>query len=188
MPAWKPIVGRGFSREEFEDYCESLTWTAWRPSFITLHNTGAPSLAQRPNGFTAQHMQNLVTYYRDQKHWSAGPHLFIDDRKIWVFTPLTERGVHSPSFNSRAIGIEMLGDFAVEAFDSGRGAKVRDNAVSAMATLSAVLGLDPNSMRLHREDPETTHACPGPKVQKLAVIQRVMGAMSQHHGGEHAPA
>ncbi len=82
-------------------------------------------------------------------------------------------GVHSPSWNSIALGLEMLGDFDKEAFDTGRGAQVRDNAVAAMASLSAVLGLDPNSMRLHREDPKTTHACPGKNVKKLDVIQRV---------------
>jgi rhodanese-related sulfurtransferase len=82
-------------------------------------------------------------------------------------------GVHSPSWNSIALGVEMLGDYDKDAFDSGRGAKVRDNAVAAMATLSAVLGLDPNTMRLHREDPATTHACPGKNVKKLDVIQRV---------------
>ncbi len=184
MPAWKPIVGKSFSAAEFETYCEGLTWSSWRPSFIVLHNTSVPSLAQRPQGFNAQQIQNLVAYYRDQLGWSAGPHLFVDDKQIWVFTPLTTPGVHSPSWNKVALGIEMLGDYATEAFDSGRGAKVAQNAVAAMAAISGALGLDPATMRLHREDPATTHICPGSHVNKAAVIRRVCDLL---HGGEHTP-
>ena len=184
--AWKGIVGKSFTPESFETYCEGLKWSTWRPNFIALHNTGAPSLAQRPQGLTQQHIANLEAYYRDSQKWSAGPHLFVDDKQIWVFTPLTTSGVHSPSWNSVALGVEMLGDFEKEAFDSGRGAKVRDNVVAAMATLSDVLGLDPTTMRLHREDPKTTHACPGKNVKKLDVIQRVQDKIEQE-AKEHSP-
>ena len=79
----------------------------------------------------------------------------------------------------------MLGNYETEAFDSGRGLKVRKNAVAAMATLSAILGFDPMSMKLHREDPLTTHACPGKKVKKLEVIQEVQELMAARHAGEH---
>jgi hypothetical protein len=182
---WKGIVGRSFSAEDFDKYCHELQWTAWRPSFITLHNMGVPSLAQRPDGLTEKHIQNLVGYYRDTQKWPAGPHLFIDDKQIWVFTPLTVSGVHSPSWNKTALGFEMLGDFEKEAFDSGRGLQVRKNAVAAIATVSAILGLDPNSMKLHREDVRTTHACPGKNVRKLEVIQEVQDLLGERHAGEH---
>ena len=184
MP-WKGIVGKSFTAESFDAYCHELEWTKWRPSFIVLHNTAIPSLAQRPKGLTATHIKGLETFYRDTQKWSAGPHLFIDDTQIWVFTPLTVSGVHSPSWNKVALGIEMLGDFEKEPFDSGRGASVRKNAVAAIATLSAVLGLDPASMRIHREDPLTTHRCPGKNVRKLEVIQEVQDLMVKRHAGEH---
>jgi len=185
MAGWKGIVGETFSAKDFDAYCHTLQWTAWRPSFIALHNTASPSLAQRPNGLTKQHIKNLEAFYRDKQKWKAGPHLFVDDRQIWVFTPLTVSGVHSPSWNKIALGIEMLGNFETEAFNSGRGLKVRKNAVAAMATLCAILGLDPNGIRLHREDPATTHACPGKNVRKLEVIQEVLALMAQRHDGEH---
>jgi hypothetical protein len=185
MDSWKGIVGKAFSREEFDGYCHGLQWTAWRPSFIVLHNTAAPSLKQRPKGLTRQHIANLETFYRDDQHWRAGPHLFIDDLQIWAFTPLTVSGTHSPSWNKLAIGIEMLGDYDAEAFDSGRGLAVRENAIAAIATLTAILGLDPATMRLHREDPLTTHACPGKNVRKLEVIQAVQDLILERHNGEH---
>lgn len=185
--AWKGIVSKSFTPESFETYCETLAWSAWRPKFIVLHNTGAPSLAQRPQGFTRTHIANLEAYYRDDRKWSAGPHLFVDDRHIWVFTPLTVSGVHSPSWNSIALGLEMLGDYDKDLFDSGRGAAVRDNAVAAMAALSAVLGLDLAGMKLHREDPATTHVCPGKNVRKWDVIQRVQDKILEE-AGEHSLA
>jgi hypothetical protein len=185
MPSWKGIVGRSFKPREFDAYCNSLQWINWRPSFIVLHNTVIPSLVQRPNGFTIQHIQNFEKFYRDNQKWSAGPHLFIDDKQIWVFTPLTTSGIHSPSWNSSSLGIEMLGDYSKESFLSGRGLKVRQNTVAAIKILTSVLGLDPISMKLHREDPLTTHACPGSAVRKLEVIQEVHDALIAHHNGEH---
>ena len=185
MPGWKGIVGRSFTPDEFDGYCHTLQWTAWRPSFIVLHNTAIPSLAQRPEGLTRQHIQSLEVFYRDAQGWKAGPHLFVDDRQIWVFTPLTVSGTHSPSWNKVALGIEMLGDFETEAFDSGRGLEVRKNAVAALATVSAILGIAPDTMRLHREDPLTTHACPGKNVRKLDVIQAVQDLIGARHAGEH---
>jgi hypothetical protein len=185
MPNWKPIVGLSFNADQFDSYCHSLQWTAWRPSFIVLHNTATPNLAQRPNGLTQQHIQGLVSYYRDDQHWSAGPHLFVDDRQIWVFTPLTMSGVHSPSWNKLALGIEMLGDYAKESFKDGRGLAVRKNAVAAMASLSAVLGLDPATIRLHKEDPATTHICPGKNVLKAQIVSETQNLMQTRHGGDH---
>lgn len=185
MADWKGIVGTIFMPDEFDSYCHGLQWAAWRPSFIVLHNTAIPSLAQRPKGLTKQHIQNLEAFYRDTQKWKAGPHLFIDDKQIWVFTPLTVSGTHSPSWNKVALGIEMLGDYEKEAFDSGRGLKVRENTVAALATLCAILGIDISTMRLHREDPLTTHACPGKNVRKLEVIQEVQDLIVSRHAGEH---
>jgi hypothetical protein len=185
MPGWKGIVGQSFMSDGFDSYCHTLQWNAWRPSFIVLHNTGVPSLAQRPEGLTQHHIHSLEGYYRDTQKWKAGPHLFIDDKQIWVFTPLTVSGTHSPSWNKVALGVEMLGDYEKEAFDSGRGLQVRENTVAALATLSAVLGIDSQTMRIHREDPLTTHACPGKNVRKLEVIQEVQDLINTRHAGEH---
>lgn len=186
MP-WVEIVGRSFTPAGFQAYCETLRWTTWRPSFVVLHNTASPTLAQRPEGLTSENIQALVGYYRDALHWHAGPHLFVDDRQIWVFTPLTVPGVHSPSWNLVSLGVEMLGDYQTESFSAGRGQKVREHAVQAIATLSAAIGLDPATMRLHHEDPKTTHHCPGDNVHKPDVIAAVQDRLAARHGGEHDP-
>ncbi|AWM07683.2 N-acetylmuramoyl-L-alanine amidase [Bradyrhizobium symbiodeficiens] len=185
MVEWKGIVGTAYTADEFDSYAHALRWSGWRPAFIVVHNTAVPTLAQRPNGFTKQHILNLEGFYRDQQHWKAGPHLFIDDRQIWVFTPLTMSGVHSPSYNKTALGFEMLGDYDRDEFNSGRGLRVQRNAVAAVATMSAVLGLDPDTMKVHKEDPLTTHACPGRTVVKNKFIEKVKELLAERHGGEH---
>lgn len=189
MNAWKGIIGASFTPATFDQYCHLLHWLAWRPSFVVLHNTAVPTLAQRPQGLTKEHIRGLEKYYRDDQHWGAGPHLFVDDRQIWVFTPLTVSGVHSPSWNKLALGIEMLGEYSTEPFDIGRGARVQANAVAAIATLCAVLGLAPATLKLHKEDPLTAHkGCPGAHVSKAAIIQQVQALLVERHAGEHAPA
>lgn len=185
MSTWKGIIGIGHSPKEFDRYCHELVWNAWRPSFIVVHNTAIPTLAQRPNGFSSQHMKNLEIFYRDTQKWKSGPHLFIDDNLIWVFTPLNVSGTHSPSWNKVSLGIEMLGNYDKESFTKGRGLKVQKNTIAALATITGILGLDPNTIKLHREDPLTTHACPGKTVRKLELIQQVQDLLISRHAGEH---
>jgi hypothetical protein len=181
MSSWKGIVGKGFTPGAFATYVSTLSFGTWRPQFVVLHNTAVPTFAQWHSVAGEQRVRNLESYYRDTQHWSAGPHLFVADDLIWAFTPLTTSGVHSPSWNSMSWGVEMVGDYNAESF----GAAVRDNSVSALATLHSLLGLDPHTLRLHKEDPKTTHDCPGRNVEKADIIQRVIDALAQLQTGEH---
>jgi len=181
---WKGIVGRNFTPDAFREYVAGLTWGEWQPEFIVLHNTEDPSLAMRPDGLTEQHIRDLEKYYRDNCGWSAGPHVFVDDRQIWVFTPLDTPGVHANSWNSRSLGVEMLGDYRREPFNSGRGLAVQQNAVAVVAILSLAMVIDPGTMMLHKENGETKHDCPGDNVSKPAFIQAVKNYM----GGDRNPA
>ena len=45
MATWKGIVGSGFSASDFDSYVKQLTFGAWRPQFVVVHNTQIPSLA-----------------------------------------------------------------------------------------------------------------------------------------------
>ena len=157
------IVGKQLTPAEFAAYVEEIKLgsAGWKPAFIVRHNTGSPTLAQRPAGLTPQHLLNLADYY-DGLGWHAGPHLFVDDVHISVFSSLLHPGVHSPSWNNVSFGVEQLGDFGVEDYNTGRGLAVQKNAVAAFAVLSHFAGIDSHSMRDHYEDPKTTHRdCPG---------------------------
>jgi N-acetylmuramoyl-L-alanine amidase len=179
------IVGRRFTPEEFVRYVrdevageldkkDKTTGKAhWRPEFLVLHNTWKPTIGMRPSGFGESDMRGLASYYAHQG-WHAGPHLFVDQNGIWVFTPLTVPGVHSPSWNRKSWGIEQLGDFETEPYDSGKGAQVRANAVAALAILSIAAEKDIGTLKLHKEDTQTTHkTCPGIKCDKDKMIAAV---------------
>lgn len=180
---WKGIDGRGMTVAELKVHVDALSFSSWRPSFMVLHNTGAPKLSQWHSTPGAQRMKNLERYYRDEQHWSAGPHAFIADDLIWLFTPFNTPGVHSPSWNGTSLGIEMVGDYAVEDDDFGPGFRVKMNAVALFATLHAKLGLNPETIRLHKEDRRTTHDCPGKDVDKaefIRLVQEYMGDAGEH--------
>lgn len=171
---WKGIVGLGYTADAFDNYVANIGLMEWRPEFVVLHNTGAPRLSQWHSPSAIARIQNLQHFYRDVQHWSAGPHLFVADDLIWAFTPLTTSGVHSPSWNGSSWGVEMVGDYDNEPF----GSAVRDNTIRALAALHRLAGIDPATMRMHREDPLTTHHhCPGKNVDKGDIIAAVAAAM-----------
>ena len=178
MSTWKGIVGRSFAAKDFEQYVKTLQFDEWQPQFVVLHNTAIPKLSEWHAISGAQRMKNLEGFYKKEQRWSAGPHLFVADDLIWAFTPLNVSGVHSPSWNDVAWGVEMVGDYNQEPF----GDAVCNNAVSALATLHALFGLDPNTLRFHKEDPQTTHDCPGKNVSKDFMIQRLVSALSARGG------
>jgi hypothetical protein len=184
MATWKGIVGKGFRSDGFAAYVSTLTFSEWRPQFVVVHNTSLPRLSQWHSTPGEQRMRNLEHFYRDQQKWSAGPHVFIADDLIWVFTPLTVSGVHSPSWNGVSWGVEMVGEYEDEPF----GPAVRENTVDALAVLHACRGLNPDTIRFHKEDPLTTHkTCPGKNVNKADLISRVHDRMNGGDRGEHVP-
>jgi len=190
-----PAVKRMMTVPQFAEYIRTFNFSPWRPSGMVLHNTGAPSLAQRPQGFTQQHLDNLEGYFKNDQGWPSGPHLFIDDNEpaISVFSHLNRPGTHSPSWNGTHLGVELLGDYSYEDDDTGRGAAVVNNAVAAFAILHARLGLDPDRIKFHKEDPRTTHDCPGKdlfadKAEFIQSVKEYMGSGGDWVGIVEPPA
>jgi hypothetical protein len=158
--------------QEFDAYVSNFAMGAWRPNFVVVHNTGVPTFAQWHRVSGPARMKGLERYYRDDQHWSAGPHLFVADDLIWPFTPLYTPGVHAPSWNAVSWGVELVGDFNTEQVPSA----LLHNAVVALAALHRKGRLDPLTIRFHKEDPLTTHkVCPGSKLSKPSLIAAVKG-------------
>jgi N-acetylmuramoyl-L-alanine amidase len=176
MSEWHGIVGKGFTTGEFDAYVRTLTFATWKPTFIVLHNTAVPTFAEWRRHPGEERMHALEKYYRDEMHWSAGPHLFVADDLIWVFTPLNVPGVHSPSWNQVSWGVELVGDYETEILNEN----LRSNAIAALASLHWIMKIDPRSLRLHREDSLTTHkTCPGKHVVKEDVINNLAATLSE---------
>lgn len=177
---------KGYTPTEFSAFVTGLKWPAWRPRFITLHNTGVPNLATwlNPAHSAQQRILGQKHYERDILHWHSGVHLFVAQNLIWNLCDLTQVGVSVSCWNHLTLGVEMVGDYAVESFDAGPGAQVRDNAVAALAILHSKLGLRPDGFQLgvrglhfHRECARDHHDCPGRNVVKADVVARVLSHM-----------
>jgi lysozyme len=158
----------GFTPEEFTSYMKTVKLTDWKPVGVVLHNTAMPTLKMVQNYISSkqwtfeQLIDNWWVRYI-KSGWSAGPHLFIMPDKIWVATPLTMRGTHSPSYNSTYWGIEMIGDFETELCPP----ETRANTVHALKEMYKLIGVVPNdkNFHFHGEDPRSTHhGCPGKNV------------------------
>ena len=65
MSTWKVIVGRSFTASEFDDYVRELVISDWKPTFIVLHNTSEPRLAQWHSTPGEQRMRNMEECYRN---------------------------------------------------------------------------------------------------------------------------
>lgn len=173
-------VGKVWTAGTLRDYLGTITKPAWCNA-VTLHHTAAPSLAQRPGGLTQQHIVNIKSFYQNEKGWDTGPHLFADDDQLWGMCDLRKKGIHAASFNSRAIGIEVLGDYDVENPKTGRGLDCWKITAAATKLLLDWLGrpANENTVLFHRDDPQTSKSCPGTKVKKDWVLGLINGAVAE---------
>jgi len=184
---------QGYSPAQFRAFVATLKWSGWKPKFIVLHNTAEPNLAQWQHDNTGQPYEhrrvgNLNSYYKNDESWHSGPHLFISPNLIWNACDLAADGVHASCYNGESLGVEMVGDYAAEAFDSGDGAKVRDLTVAALAILHDTLGIDPATLHFHKECLKDHHDCPGRNVDKADMIARVKAAMKAPDAAPKTPA
>lgn len=189
MATWKGgFDGTLFSREEVARYINKQTGLGWA-KFLVVHNTGAPNMKQedatpdRDKDGTGEddRIQNIAPYYKKQG-WSGGPNFFVfNSGKVGLGTPLPYAGTHSPSWNGISIGVEMVADFRTGVDDpyKGGGLVITDTTAYLFATLLKKLGLPANNdtIRLHKEDKKTTHACPGNLFKKDDFVRRVQGYM-----------
>lgn len=140
--AWNDFlfIGRGLTADEFTDYVNAYDFGTIPPDYVVLHHTGDPCTRQAPlagatvwdageDGRSEEEiyrrrkakLNNVATFYRNKK-WSRGPHLFIDDRYIWLFSPMRLRGNHAleggNEFTDKtgkyhySIGIEVVGCYS----------------------------------------------------------------------------
>lgn len=167
-------VGKVWTPETFEKYLETIKAPVWA-SKICLHHTAAPSLAQRPKGFTIQHIVNIKDFYQNTLGWKRGPHFFVDEDQIFGMTPPQIQGTHAVSFNSSAIGIEVLGDYDTENPLAGRGLECWQTTAKMVKILAKWLNIPINEKTIlfHRDDPKTTKTCPGAKIKKDWILSLI---------------
>lgn len=129
-------IGRGLNASQFQAYIKNYNFGTIPPDFVVLHHTAVPGTRFAPfpggslwddneAGLTEPEiyqrrkskLDGIRNYYQNTNGWDRGPHLFIDDRYIWLFSPLYEPGIHAKTGNSfhkdgrlhYSIGIEVVG-------------------------------------------------------------------------------
>lgn len=205
---WPNFDGKPYTREQLAAQIDACDFSAWKhkdgslgkPAFITLHNTSSPDIQLWMSWSPAkrqQYIHNMQPYYENMG-WLGGPHFFVtpqSDICAFGFNDLMAAGTHASCFNKTSIGIEMVGEFDRERFDTGPGAQVADNAIYLMALLHNKIGLTPSpyvynkrGLHFHVECAADNHHCPGSFVRKSDVLARVKTKMEELAGAVHPVA
>ncbi len=167
------IDGRVMTPKEFVEYVEGLNFSPL-PSRVFLHHTWKPT---RDDWRGRDSIMAMKAYYERQiwqdsdgqlhEGWTAGPHLFIADDGIWLFSDLRYDGVGVYGHNYRSRHVEMVGDYD-EQLPSGA---TLENTIAALGILHERLGLDIQELNFHRDF--ATKSCPGRAVKKQWIIPKV---------------
>lgn len=168
------IDGRVMNATEFVRYVSTLDCCPPLPTRIFLHHTWRPT-PETWQGYST--MLAMKEYYEQRiwedsegcmhEGWTAGPHLFIAQDGIWLFSDLRYDGVGVYGHNYRSRHIEMVGNYDYE-LPSGA---ILENTIVALGILHERLGLDPRHLNFHRDF--ATKSCPGRAVQKEWIIPLV---------------
>ena len=162
----------GFTRHINAIPTEQLGWI----EFGALHNTGSPNMAQQraTKGGASQRMKNAKVDVDKRLKGKGANYWVFETGEIGRACALPEKGIHSPSWNKKAFGIEMVADFdGTDDPESKGGAVIFDTTAFIFATILKKCGLPHTAIKLHKEDTATTHDCPGKLVSKTKFIARV---------------
>jgi N-acetylmuramoyl-L-alanine amidase CwlA len=159
------ILAKKLSLEEFKSYVKAYDFGKIKPSSLVVHHTWKPTKSDWNGAIT---IAGLKRFY-ENKGWNAGPHLFIAEDGIWLFTPMNAVGIHAGAGNATyrlgrlqnySIGIEVVGDYDLERW-SGETLK---NALGAIKSLTDELNIANESIFFHRDF--SSKSCPGHAITK----------------------
>jgi hypothetical protein len=199
-------IGEGLTAGEFADYVRDYDFGTIPPDYVVLHHTAIPSTMQAryPTGGVwddnesglseAQIKQRRQTKLNGIKHvyecrpgWDRGPHLFIDDRYIWLFSPMREVGIHAAQGNSYndakglhySIGIEVVGYYEHVHWPE----PIERLVGHAVAVLKRHLGTfdlhyKPRAGAISSHRDYNKPACPGAAISNQYFIQVLQGGLS----------
>ena len=175
------IDGRCMTIDQFVAYVEGLDFPAPLPDRVFLHHTWKPT-RETWQGYSS--ILAMKAYYEKQlwvdeegnthEGWNAGPHLFVADDGIWLFSDLRYDGVGALGHNTGTRHLEMVGDYD-NTLPSGA---TWANTVAALGILHISLGLDIQQLWFHRD--VSYKSCPGWAVQKSWVIPQVAAWIDEY--------
>ena len=149
------IVNRRLDLQEFEKYIADYDFSA-PPDKLVIHHTWRP---EKDKWAGSRSVQELKNYY-EEKNWPAGPHLFVADDGIWLFSPMRRDGIHAAGLNRGSIGIEVVGNYDYEKWTG----QTKKNALGVIRLLMNRLNISRQNIFFHREVTQKT--CPGKAITK----------------------
>jgi len=166
------ILRRKLTKEEFKDYVNGKNFGSITPNKIVLHHTWRPTVETWAGERT---IDGLKRYY-EGLGWSAGPHIFVAEDGIWLFTDMSQVGIHAGNGNatwvqngvekqgfyytnatlkSYSIGVEVVGDYDEKVWEN----ETRLNALACLSCLQKRLNIPNPEIHFHRE--YSPKSCPG---------------------------
>src|SRR5262249_52911745 len=92
-------------------------------------------------------------------------------------------------WNATRFGIEQVGDYNVEPYDTGDGALVRDLALSWVAVLNNRFGFKADDFVFHVDCKRDNHDCPGKHARnRPAIVEQIARHMAELKNTNPAPA
>lgn len=157
------IINKKLSLEDFKAYISSFNFSPLNPTKIVLHHTWRPTVEEWQG---QKSINSLKTFY-EAKGWSAGPHLFISEDGIWLFSPMNIVGVHAAAGNTKSIGIEIVGDYDNQVWTG----KTKENVLGALKALMQKLNIKEGAIHFHRE--YSPKSCPGNAITRELIIEQL---------------
>lgn len=123
----------------------------------------------------------MKSFY-ENKGWPAGPHIYIYEGDIWLFTDMANVGIHAGGANatwrkgdkvvtgygpyrgyeleSYSIGIEVVGNYESQLWDE----KTKETVLEVLCALEDILGI--TKIGFHRDYQVKASGCPGWAITK----------------------
>lgn len=172
------IIGKNLNQDEFRNYVGTYDFGVLPPNKLIIHHTSVPSKKDWSGEKTLRGIKD--TYQK--RGWSAGPHIFVAEDGIWLFTPMYDVGIHAEDGNATwsrfgrtytgfrgptgsrlveySVGIEVVGDYSVDQWSG----KTKSNVLAVMRILMKRLNIQNNQVLFHRDVDATE--CPGHAITK----------------------
>ncbi len=150
------ILNKRLSLNEFRHYIKEYNFGSEPANKLVIHHTYKPNQSEWKGEET---ILALKRHY-EGKGWPAGPHLFVAEDGIWLFSPMRKDGVHARSLNHRSIGIEVVGDYTHQVWSG----ETKANALGVIKSLMVHLRLSDTDLYFHKESSPTS--CPGDAITK----------------------
>ncbi len=150
------IINKRLSLNEFRHYVDSYNFGSVPPNKLVIHHTWRPT----KNSWAGERTIGGLKKYYEGKGWPVGPHLFIAEDGIWLFSHMNKDGIHAGNLNTGSIGIEVVGDYDNEKWSG----ETKVNTLGSIKALIDKLNLSNSDIYFHRD--VSGKSCPGWAITK----------------------